>query len=124
MPFLQSRLGFQVVLWCVIALGCIGFVNYSRDAAFRAAHFPPDFVHPSDYYAEGCLAAVLLAGMTLFLSRIPGTAPRYRKTPTATARFALRPDLRSFRRLSTAKRVYKAHRTKRRRPLPGYNKFK
>jgi len=123
-PFLQSRAGFQAFLWLIIAASIAGFAYYAPEAGRLAEHFVPDDVHPIDYYAEACLAVAMLAGMTLFLSRIPGTAPRYRKVKTAMSTFVARPDLRASRRVSVAKRVHKPRPTTHRRPHPGYNKFK
>jgi nitrate reductase gamma subunit len=102
-PLWQSRLGFHLLMWAVIALSIVGFVAYAHDAAFRAQHFPPDYVHPSDYYAEGCLAVALVAGMFILLTRMPASAPRYRRTSTARGWYTIRPDEQVRRYLPRAK---------------------
>lgn len=96
-PFLQSKLAFLIALGIVIAISLYGGIVYGLDAAYKLDHFAPAVAHPSDYYSEACLTVALLAGITLFLARIPSTPPRYRRTSTGRGWFDARPDLRDRR---------------------------
>lgn len=123
-PFFQSKRGFQAILGAVIALAGFGFVHYGMEAAAIAQHYSDEYVHPTDFYAEGCFAVVLIAGMTLMLSRVPGTAPRYRKASTGSAWFATRPDS-GMRALVDSAKPWRRRRSPMQQPrLPGYNKLK
>jgi len=89
---LQSRLAFYILLWLIIGVSGYGFAVYGFEASRQLERFAPEYVHPIDYYAEGCLTVAMIAGITLFLARIPSTAPRFKRTSTGQGWFDVRPD--------------------------------
>ena len=91
-PFLQSKLAFLILLWLIIAASTYGFVVYGLDASYQLEHFAPEYVHPIDYYAEAGLSIALIAGITMFLTRVPSSPNRYRRTSTGHGWFTARPS--------------------------------
>jgi len=57
----------RLALVATIVAAALGFVYFSSVAAYNQRYFPPEYAHPWDFIADGCLAVAFCAVAVMLL---------------------------------------------------------